>query len=43
MDSKPAEGMPSLIRTEDSLNRSRAWSEAKEVITGERGINEDFK
>ena len=43
MDSEPAEGMPSLIRTEDSLNRNRKWSETKEIVTGERGINDDFK
>ena len=43
MDSEPAEGMPRLIRTEDSLNRNRMWSETKEIVTGERGINDDFK
>ena len=47
MDSEPEEGFPQLKRTEDSLSRNKKrdklWDGAKEVITGERGINEPFK
>ena len=47
MDSKPTEGMPQLIRTEDSLSknkkREKLWKSAKEKLSGERGINESFK
>jgi|TARA_R110001583_G_scaffold59860_6_gene178092 hypothetical protein len=44
MDSKPLEGMPSQIRTEESLskNRDNLWKGAKEKLIGERGINEDY-
>jgi len=44
MDSEPTEGMPSLKRTEPSLSKQRdnLWKEAKETLTGERGINEDY-
>ena len=44
MDSKPTEGMPSLKRTEPSLSKKRdnLWKEAKETLTGTRGINEDY-
>tara|TARA_R110001606_G_scaffold386666_1_gene550822 strand:+ start:294 stop:545 length:252 start_codon:yes stop_codon:yes gene_type:complete len=44
MDSEPEEGMPKLIRTEPSLSkrRDKLWKGAKERLTGERGINEDF-
>tara|TARA_R110002020_G_scaffold240290_3_gene453047 strand:+ start:5639 stop:5899 length:261 start_codon:yes stop_codon:yes gene_type:complete len=47
MDSTPAEGMPSIKRTEESLNRNKKrdklWEKTKEQIVGDRGINEDFK
>ena len=45
MDSEPAEGMPSLKRTEPSLSKRRdmLWGSAKEKLIGERGINEPFK
>ena len=46
MDSKPAEGMPSLKRTEASLSKKKKgdmmWDSAKEKLLGERGINEPF-
>ena len=44
MNSEPAEGMPNLIRTEPSLStkRDKLWDGAKEKLTGERGINENF-
>mgnify|MGYP003659518857 FL=1 len=44
MDSEPLEGMPSQIRTEESLskNRDNLWKGAKEKLVGERGINEDY-
>jgi len=44
MDSEPTEGMPSLKRTEPSLSKKRdnLWKEAKETLTGTRGINEDY-
>tara|TARA_R110001599_G_scaffold22969_7_gene84474 strand:+ start:229 stop:483 length:255 start_codon:yes stop_codon:yes gene_type:complete len=46
MDSKPLEGMPSQIRTEESLSKKKRgdslWAGAKEKLIGERGINEDF-
>ena len=44
MDSKPTDGMPSLKRTEPSLSKKRdnLWKEAKETLTGTRGINEDY-
>ena len=44
MDSEPLEGMPSQIRTEESLskNRDKLWDGAKEKLCGERGINEDY-
>ncbi len=46
MTSKPAEGMPSLKRTEASLSKKKKgdmmWDSAKEKLLGERGINEPF-
>ena len=46
MTSKPAEGMPSLKRTEASLSKNKRhdklWEGAKEKLLGERGINEPF-
>ena len=46
MDSEPLEGMPSQIRTEESLSKKKRgdklWDGAKEKLCGERGINEDF-
>tara|TARA_R110000824_G_scaffold18463_1_gene73120 strand:+ start:40 stop:288 length:249 start_codon:yes stop_codon:yes gene_type:complete len=44
MDSEPLEGMPSQIRTEESLTRkgNKLWDGAKEKLCGERGINEDY-
>ena len=46
MQSKPLEGMPSQIRTEESLSKSKRhdklWAGAKEKLIGDRGINDDF-
>ena len=44
MQSKPLEGMPSQIRTEESLSKKgdKLWDGAKEKLIGERGINEDY-
>ena len=44
MDSEPLEGMPSQIRTEESLSKKgdKLWDGAKEKLLGERGINEDY-
>jgi hypothetical protein len=46
MDSEPADGMPSIKRTEESLSKKKRgdklWAGAKEKLIGERGINEDF-
>ena len=46
MQSEPLEGMPSQIRTEESLSKKKRgdklWDGAKEKLCGERGINEDF-
>ncbi|MBP93860.1 MAG: hypothetical protein CMC55_07070 [Flavobacteriaceae bacterium] len=44
MKSKPKEGMPSLIRTEETLSKKgdKLWAGAKEKLCGERGINEPF-
>ena len=44
MDSEPAEGMPTIKRTEPSLSkrRDKLWAGAKEKLIGERGINESF-
>ena len=46
MDSAPLEGMPSQIRTEESLSKKKRgdklWDGAKEKLCGERGMNEDF-
>ena len=44
MDSEPLEGMPSQIRTEESLSKKgdKLWDGAKEKLCGERGINESF-
>jgi len=37
MTSEPVEGMPTLIRTEASLNKKdKLWSKAKERLTGEQ-------
>jgi hypothetical protein len=47
MDSEPAEGMPSIKRTEASLSKKKRgdklWDSAKEKLVGERGVNEPFK
>ena len=46
MQSEPLEGMPSQIRTEESLSKKKRgdklWDGAKEKLCGERGINEAF-
>ena len=46
MDSEPAKGMPTIKRTEASLSKkkrhAKLWDGAKERLTGERGINEDY-
>ena len=44
MQSEPLEGMPSQIRTEETLSKKgdKLWDGAKEKLIGERGINEDF-
>jgi len=46
MQSEPLEGMPSQIRTEESLSKkkrhAKLWDGAKEALCGERGINESF-
>tara|TARA_R100001143_G_C3331713_1_gene119812 strand:+ start:649 stop:900 length:252 start_codon:yes stop_codon:yes gene_type:complete len=44
MQSEPLEGMPSQIRTEESLSKKgdKLWDGAKEKLVGERGINEDY-
>ena len=44
MQSKPTEGIPNLIRTEESLSKKgdKLWKGAKEKLIGERGINEPF-
>ena len=46
MDSEPLEGMPSQIRTEESLSKKKRhdklWDGAKEKLVGERGVNESF-
>ena len=46
MDSKPLEGMPSQIRTEESLSKKKRgdslWAGAKEKLVGDRGINDDY-
>jgi len=49
MESEPTEGMPNLIRTEESLGRANSqtakdklWKQAKKDLVGERGINEPF-
>ena len=44
MDSEPLEGMPSQIRTEESLSKKgdKLWAGAKEKLMGDRGINEDY-
>ena len=45
MDSEPLEGMPSQIRTEESLSKKgdKLWDGAKEQLLGDRGINDDYK
>jgi hypothetical protein len=46
MDSEPLEGMPSQIRTEESLSKKKRgdslWAGAKEKLVGDRGINDDY-
>ena len=46
MDSEPKEGMPTIKRTEASLSvkkrGDKLWDGAKEMLLGERGINDDF-
>ena len=44
MDSEPLEGIPSQIRTEESLSKKgdKLWDGTKEKLLGERGINEDY-
>ena len=44
MESKPAEGMPQIVRTEQTLSkrRKKIIEGTKERLCGERGINEDF-
>ena len=46
MDSEPKEGMPTIKRTEASLSKKKRheklWDGAKEMLLGERGINDDF-
>ena len=46
MQSEPLEGMPSQIRTEESLSKKKRgdslWAGAKEKLIGDRGINEDY-
>ena len=44
MDSEPLEGIPSQIRTEESLSKKgdKLWDGAKEKLIGDRGINEDY-
>ena len=46
MTSEPLEGMPEIKRTEASLSKkkrhSKLWDGAKEMLIGERGINDDF-
>ena len=46
MQSKPLEGMPSQIRTEESLSKNKrhdkVWDGAKEKLIGDRGINDDY-
>jgi hypothetical protein len=37
MTSEPVDGMPTLIRTEDTLNKNdKLWSKAKERLSGEQ-------
>ena len=42
--SKPAEGMPTIVRNDSGLSnhRDKLWDGAKEKLVGERGINEPF-
>ena len=46
MQSEPLEGMPSQIRTEESLSKKKRgdslWAGAKEKLVGDRGINDDY-
>tara|TARA_R100001530_G_scaffold62580_3_gene45101 strand:- start:105 stop:362 length:258 start_codon:yes stop_codon:yes gene_type:complete len=43
MKAEPVEGMPTLIRTEDSLSKNKRddklWSKAKERLTGDQSYN----
>tara|TARA_R100001015_G_C4631630_1_gene194297 strand:+ start:1970 stop:2230 length:261 start_codon:yes stop_codon:yes gene_type:complete len=47
MQSEIQDGMPQIIRTEQSLSKhkkhDKLWDSAKEKIIGERGINDNFK
>ena len=47
MQSEIQDGMPQIIRTEQSLSKQKKsdklWDSAKEKIIGERGINDNFK
>ena len=44
MTSKPAEGIPTIVRNDSALSnhRDKLWDRAKEKLVGERGINEPF-
>jgi len=43
---KPNEGMPNIIRTEESLSKKKKhdklWDSAKEKLVGEKGVNENY-
>tara|TARA_R100000734_G_C3235216_1_gene41783 strand:- start:31 stop:288 length:258 start_codon:yes stop_codon:yes gene_type:complete len=41
---KEFDGFPNLIRTEPTLTKNRdiLWERAKENLTGEKGINDNF-
>ena len=44
MSSKPAEGMPTIVRNDSGLSNygDMLWDSAKEKLEVERGINEPF-
>ena len=44
MTSKPAEGMPTIVRNDSGLSNygDKLWDGAKEKLLGERGVNEPF-
>ena len=44
MTSKPAEGMPTIVRNDSGLSNhgDKLWDGAKEKLVGESGINEPF-